>query len=256
MGRSSCRYSGWTAVCVVVAEDQVEIPVAIHVRQHRVEVVEVVGLELEEGAGGAGTPQERGWRPTAGVGEVEELGVVFADHRVEIAVRVEIHQRHDAPIAHVDAGEGIGAAGALDEEQSFFVAGIGVVAKLARVVPEREVEIAVPIEIRQLRRSPIGIERNGSEVPVTCWKAGTSGPPVLRKRAKRPVGVLVRRSRSPSPSMSPRSTLPSMPTSVLENSRKSSCRQVMAGSRQGRQEAGAGEQQGQAQPSGAAGAGR
>jgi hypothetical protein len=81
----------------------------------------------------------------------------FSYQRVEIPVAIEVGDLRAAVETDVDGGERTGGARRLDEGGSGGGSGIDEVAQLAAVVAERQVEVAIAVEIDQVRhRDPSG----------------------------------------------------------------------------------------------------
>ena len=134
-------------VPVVVADESVEVPVAVDVRQRRRGIVPHV--HQAEGVGRRGREGRR--RRAARVAEEDRVADIVADEGVEVAVAVDVRERRLRQQRHDGQAEGVrrgrrerrrrGAAGVAEEE------------RVAVGLADESVEVAVAVDVRQNGRT-------------------------------------------------------------------------------------------------------
>jgi hypothetical protein len=157
---------------VEVADEGVEVAVAVEVGEARRAVVPHTAVERIGGAGALGEDR-RGGR--AGVLEIVQGAVVVADDGVEVAVAVEVGEAGRAAILKIDSVERIGGTGPLGEGRRDGGAGVLEIVVMAEVVPDDGVEIAVAVEVGEAGRA---------EVPNIDAVERVGGAGLLRKRER------------------------------------------------------------------------
>ncbi len=157
---------------VEVADDGVEVAVAVEVGEARRAVVPHTAVERIGGAGALGEDR-RGGR--AGVLEIVQGAVVVADDGVEVAITVEVGEAGRAAILKIDSVERIGGTGPLGEGRRDGGAGVLEIVVMAEVVPDDGVEIAVAVEVGEAGRA---------EVPNIDAVERVGGAGLLRKRER------------------------------------------------------------------------